>query len=56
MVKKLSNVEPAYADVQVAGIDSRLEALEAERVELNERRKLFAPHVTKRASASKKSD
>lgn len=49
--KKLTNVEPAYAGVKVAEIDARLEALDAEKVSLNERRKLYAPHVPKKSTA-----
>lgn len=53
MVKKLTNVEPAYAQVKVDGIDARLEAIEVERKELAEQRKLYAPHVPKKSTAKK---
>lgn len=53
MVKKLENVEPAYAQAQVDGIDARLEAIEVEKKELAERRKLFVGHLPKKTTAKK---
>lgn len=49
MAKSIPNVEAAYADVKVADIDARLDAIKTETAELTERRKLYAPHVTKPA-------
>lgn len=51
MVKKLENVEPAYASVKVAGIDQRLADIEVEKKELAEQRKLYAPHLPKKSTA-----
>ena len=51
--KKLENVEPAYAVHQVDSIDARLQALEAEKASLTDKRKLYAPHVPKKPAAKK---
>lgn len=47
-MKKLENVEPAYALHKVNEIDARLAALEDEKKTLTERRKLYAPHLPKK--------
>ena len=43
-------IEAAYADSKVAQIDERLSALKQETADLTERRKVYAPHVTKRSA------
>ncbi len=50
MAKKLASMDEAYANVRVARIDSRLEEIKAEAAELTEKRKLYAPHMTKRTA------
>lgn len=48
MVKKLENIEPAYAQVKTAEIDARLSAIDEEKKQLTEKRKLYAPHLPKK--------
>jgi hypothetical protein len=54
MAKKLNDVEPAYADLKVAQIDAEIAANAERDAELKEKRKLYAPHVTKRTSTTQK--
>jgi hypothetical protein len=54
MAKKLNDVEPAYADLKVAQIDAELASNKARDAELTEKRKLYAPHITKRTSTTQK--
>ena len=51
MVKKLENVEPAYAQAQVDGIDARLEAIEAEKKELGDHKLNSGPVIARGAAA-----
>lgn len=45
--KKLENVEPAYAAVQVADADAQIAAAKESIKQAEARKKLFAPHVKK---------
>jgi hypothetical protein len=50
MVKSIEHIEAAYADKKVAEIDATIEADKAEIKALTEKRKMYAPHMTKRKS------
>lgn len=50
MTKKLENVDPGYATHKVNEIDARLAALDDEKKALTEKRKLYAPHLPKKAN------
>jgi hypothetical protein len=52
MAKQLENVEPAYAAHKVSEIDTELAQIAARKKQLTETRKLYAPHLPKRATAS----
>jgi hypothetical protein len=49
-MKKLENVEPAYAQHKVNEIDARLSAIDDEKKALTEKRRLYAPHLPKKSS------
>ena len=49
-MKKLENVEPAYAVHKVNEIDARIAAIDEEKKALTEKRKMYAPHLPKKSS------
>lgn len=50
MVKKLNDVEPAYAQHKVNAIDTELAQIADRKKELDEQRKLYAPHLPKKTA------
>lgn len=47
-MKKLENVDPTYADLRVAEADAAIASHREEIKRLEERKKLFVPHVSKK--------